>query len=1005
MVDIQAKALVQRHVLPRYYLKVQSFGDYLREVAREVFHANAPPVSESLPSLSRGLIGVSTGADVDYTGFARLEEESHHQDQLSKQHLLNSRRSDLLIAGHRRDAITGAVFLAFPNTIPTAMVLSEEWQIVMKKIGVRRFYRMLLTTAYFAMIPESQDCFVQYWGEPISEKSQTPVHALPKSKRKLASQTSNSYQKRRRTELHPSCTTASKIYVHRTRMFSRSPVRVYRYGIVLGLPPFHVLNTQGSMHRRTACLARDMFQDAFEARNGKLGRWPKSLLKLRRILATMLRKHDRLNYAAVLESCCPSSLPRGRIDDPEDVLAVHPISAHLMHAPANTQSALSQDPARIQGLQRLAKSRSKAEPHFHRYATPLGQVCWFVRVALSHVFPLALFGSYKNRRVIVTAAKRLICARRNERISLHDILQGFKISKCAWLGSSQRKNHIQDDKRRKRLNQFLLWIMEQYVLPLLRTTFYATETAAFRQRVLYFRQDLWDRVSRPIVSQLRRRLFEPTSHAAGVPVAHVRLVPKDRSIRPIVNLRRRTNGVSINSQLQTAFDVLALEAARRPEVYGAAVHGANGIFAVLHQYKSRLMEQFGKVPMLYAVRADVRAAFDSLDHAELLRLVNALIPNDSHYIIQRYTQIKPGLGRIAKQHIRLARNDADYPAFPSLRTKARHAVLIDQVAYVLTNAKQVLSQIHSHVTQTLVRFGCNLYRQRNGVPQGSVLSTILCNLLLAEIERAAGLASDAGCLMRYTDDFLYLTPSLLDAQRFCRVLHTEPPKYGCTVAPEKTLVNFDMMIDSKLLTRVSATDAVPWCGFAICPTTLAVRADHDRYPYHFGDTLTVHRKMYRDELLHKMLHAVRSRTHALFTDTRLNCVRGAYANILEGFVVAAAKLHAYCRAIRPQTLTTSVIFNAIDQAVTMTFPMIASRSRLATSFHAEARCELKRKHVEWLGYWGFYGVLSRRAAFQAVSQHLEARLQSAKYTHERKHAGRWLVSAVTQYSSNIRSRC
>ncbi|WFD44938.1 RNA-directed DNA polymerase [Malassezia psittaci] len=676
-----------------------------------------------------------------------------------------------------------------------------------------------------------------------------------------------------------------------------------------------------------------------------------------------------------------------------------------MHVPANTQSAPSQDPARIQGLQKLAKTRSRAEPHFHRYATPLGQVCWFVRVALSHVFPLALFGSHKNRRVIVTAAKRFICARRNECISLHDILQGFQTSKCAWLRNSQKISRIQDHKQRERLYQFLLWIMEQYVLPLLRTTFYVTETAAFRQRVLYFRQDLWDRVSRPIVSQLRHRLFEPTSHAAGVPIAHVRLVPKDRSIRPIVNLRRRTNGVSINSQLQTAFDVLALEAARHPQVYGAAVHGANGIFAQLHQYKSCLVQEFGKVPMLYVVRADVRAAFDSLDHTELLRLVNALIPNDSHYIIQRYAQIKPGLGRIAKQHIRLAWNDADYPAFTTLRTKARHAVLVDQVAYVLTNGKHVLDQINSHITQTLVRFGSDLYRQRNGVPQGSVLSTILCNLLLAKIERAADLASDIGCLMRYTDDFLYLTPSSSDAQRFCRAIHTEPPKYGCTVAPEKTLVNFDIRIDSKLLTRISAREAIPWCGFAICPTTLAVRADHDRYPYHFGDTLTVHRRMYRDEILHKMLHAVRSRTHVLFTDTRLNCVRGAYANILEGFVVAAAKLHAYCRAIRPQVLTSSVIFNAIDQAVTMTFPMIASRSRLATSLHPEARCELKRKHVEWLGYWGFHGVLSRRAAFQAVSQQLEVRLQSAKYTYERKYAGRWLVSAVMQHSSNVRSRC
>lgn len=876
-----------------------------------------------------------------------------------------------------------------PNTVLTSIATSAAWHTLVQHLGVRRFVEMLLTTAYFAPLPHTHDCFAQLWGEPVvdrvplkGEKRPTDAPDAPPAKRA------------RRT-----APPATSVAFRRTRLFSARPATVYGYGIVLGLPPHHVLNTRGPMHQRTACLARSVFPGEFAPRGG---RWPRRLRRVRAALADMVRRHDRFHYAAALNACCPTALPRLRPAD-LDALDDAPLPARAdPPVPASTQAPAAHDSAQTRGLQQLARARSRGEPQFYRYATPHSRVCFYVRTVVRRVVPLALVGSHANRRTLCAAAARLVCARRHERVTLHDALASFRVSHCAWLGAGRARSAAAHARATALVHALVYWLLEHLVVPLVRTTFYATETAAFRQRVLYFRQDLWARVSAPLLARLRSRLFvreRDAGHAA--PVAQVRLVPKDTSIRPIVNLRRRTLGGSVNARLQTAFDVLALEAARRPGAYGAAVHGANAIHARLGAYKAALVAQYGRVPMLYAVRADVRAAFDSLDHARLLRLVRALLASGAAYVVQRYTQLKPALGRLARHTVRRAVDDAAYPRFLAVQPSARHAVVVDHVAYALTDAAQVLAQVERHITQSLVRFGRDLYRQRVGVPQGSVLSTVLCNLLLADVERAAQLTSLEGCLMRYTDDFLFLTPSRTDAARFCRALHTEFPRHGCAIAPEKTLVNFDIAVGAALVPRIDAAAPVPWCGYTICPTTLAVRADAARYPYHFGDTLTVPPTRRGAALAHRMLHAVRARTHVLFTSAQLNTPRDVYANLLEGAVVAAAKLHAYARALRPHRLRTAVVCDAVHLAVRTAYPMVVSRLRLVPG----ERTTVTRAAVEWVGYVGFYAVLGARPTYAGAAHALAAEVRRAKYAAARTELGRWALAEAQRCAEQVRARC
>lgn len=111
-----------------------------------------------------------------------------------------------------------------------------------------------------------------------------------------------------------------------------------------------------------------------------------------------------------------------------------------------------------------------------------------------------------------------------------------------------------------------------------QTTFYITDSSAFRNRVLYFRQDDWEVLCRPLLDRLAATTFEQItqveefrrdvlSHVLAdliylrlcfmqheaeellqqrkLGFSFVRLLPKDTGVRPIVNLRRRRRKLAV----------------------------------------------------------------------------------------------------------------------------------------------------------------------------------------------------------------------------------------------------------------------------------------------------------------------------------------------------------------------------------------------------------------------------------------------------------------------------
>ena len=122
--------------------------------------------------------------------------------------------------------------------------------------------------------------------------------------------------------------------------------------------------------------------------------------------------------------------------------------------------------------------------------------------------------------------------------------------------------------------------------------------------------------------------------------------------------------------------------------------------------------------------------------------------------------------------------------------------LILQVVYPYARKQEIIALLEEHITENLVKIGHEYYRQVVGIPQGSVLSAILCSFFYG-IWSANGQSSpripiayepscpmtktwavsliSGQCLMRLIDDWLLVTTDLAKASSFYDMMSEGTP--------------------------------------------------------------------------------------------------------------------------------------------------------------------------------------------------------------------------------------
>lgn len=154
----------------------------------------------------------------------------------------------------------------------------------------------------------------------------------------------------------------------------------------------------------------------------------------------------------------------------------------------------------------------------------------------------------------------------------------------------------------------------------------------------------------------------------------------------------------------------------------------------------------------------------------------------------------------------------DFVDFAEHLTKElKNSIIVDQVVHSFEQRESLLKLLKEHISNHIVKVGRHTYRQIVGIPQGSIVSTLLCSFFYGDLERRelAHVLTKESCLIRYVDDFLFITADLDVAHEFCFMMHRGIyhfikgfPDHGCEVNCQKTLVNFELEIDGQQLIQI-----------------------------------------------------------------------------------------------------------------------------------------------------------------------------------------------------------
>lgn len=355
--------------------------------------------------------------------------------------------------------------------------------------------------------------------------------------------------------------------------------------------------------------------------------------------------------------------------------------------------------------------------------------------------------------------------------------------------------------------------------------------------------------------------------ARALGFSQIRLLPKANGVRPITNLRRRftklqngkvTLGRSINSVMAPVFNVLDYEKKKQPASVGSALFSVGDMYPKLKSYAQKLRERNVTGKPLYFAKADAKSCFDTIPQKQVVGLMKKIAAEDEYRIgrhaevkaaeTRTYGQAKAANGKPARKFVSTATAATEFPSFDELvgsdyaRTK-KDTIFVDSVVQPTHRRGKMLGLLEDHVERNVIKIGKKFYKQKAGIPQGSVLSSLLCNFFYAELEREClgFLDKDESILLRLIDDFLLITTNKHHARQFLQIMHDGIRKYGLEVNPAKSLANFKAIINGQQVPQLRDPSAFPYCGNGINTRTLELTKDRNRrkvtgelYPYRGG---------------------------------------------------------------------------------------------------------------------------------------------------------------------------
>lgn len=515
------------------------------------------------------------------------------------------------------------------------------------------------------------------------------------------------------------------------------------------------------------------------------------------------------------------------------------------------------------------------------------QVVKFVWACLLKLIPRAMWGNMNNMKIVRAMIVHFVELRRYETFQLDRFVGQWRMHSCQWIPKTRTPTQFRV--HRTMVHQWLAWVMNELVIPLIRNHFYVTESgvAGHGVRVFYFRKPLWKQlVARAGIEE--RLSLGPAPTARETVSARLRLVPKSINDAQAMRVIAR---VMHNKRLRVVLDVMRwelFENGKSDKLLGASVFGFHDVFRRLAAFKKSQSSS-----SWFFVKVDVRAAYDSIRQEDLCRILsqNDLFSHE-RYCLQRYrvngkmqTHVSPDVVQ-------------------ELCPRAGAGQVVTDCAWLeFIDRRELFDLLFEHIRLNVVLFRGQRFRQGIGIPQGSVLSSLLCALYYGHRDVAL-----PGLMMRWTDDTIFITPHREAAVAFAEQ-HT-----GVDFGADKACANFALPGF-----KCSSPDQFAWCGLLFDTRTLEVSWDYARYQgTRISDTLTVNGA----SLLEKLKQYVAAKCLAVLMSRQVNSYNVIWLNVYQMFLFVAMKFHCVCLVQQQQQHDDNFLFRCIVQLAEWTVSLL-----------------------------------------------------------------------------------
>lgn len=826
----------------------------------------------------------------------------------------------------------------------------------------------------------------------------------------------NSTQKRKRKK---SCTDASSVLKNKRATWDPNAT-IPRHSLFYsnaflprsGLPANHILNCPKN--------SKELLNDLFHLYAGgkkRRRRWARLRDTGIAMCDQIFERHGKCDYARLLDRYCP--IPRFKeMQQKDSPLALDQLVTS--HTPAERVHSFI-----------CAVLRKVFPPRFWGSEHNFQRVVDVVRIFL------------KLRRRESLPNKALVDGIRVTELTWLSDGEAQQNSQCGSTKKKRlsRTNHLTATTL---VQYMIHWLFCKYLIPLLRSTFYITEGEFCAKRVLYYRKPVWSMfrsVSMKLL--LEHQYIEIDGKEASRRLKHqsmglsrLRLLPKKTGVRPVATLSKREfiecgdgnnsrsvedscnakeairpptklqrvscdaanlqrsrsemKRLSTNRLLNQTHEVLRYEHRRNPHASGSGVFGLNEVYPLLRNFLQDIEGRMtAECPRLYFTKVDIHRCYDNINQERLLNIASdLLIEND--YLIQKYAVIHPFdcAGRALWKVVKTAGPPEKFQNFQFVASgvsEGHHkSIFVHDVSCSGVKKESVLDLLQEHLLRHMVvargRYGERFLVQNNGIPQGSVLSSLLCNLYYGGVEKEmlSGLFQSRTTneqfgvelqgrhlLMRIVDDFLLISTDHGISNRFLETMSVGSAQLGVQINGAKTLVNYDVqkekatreLKDINVVGCDGGRTFFPWCGMLFDTVTGEVRVDYSRFVGEQAkDTLTIDRDGREGEKLRiRMRSFVRPRSQPILFDSRVNSAEVVVINFYQAMLFCAVKsVHYICEAMVGKVGTNaSFILHCIDEVVGYSRKLIVKR---LDQEGESARFGICESTALWLGRDAFLSV-------------------------------------------------